>query len=136
MKVALPKGYRAVIDRFGALDSRLSGVKTLIQEREALRCTILGWTDPLPPTEPVNLMGDRYSLGIAARRNERAIKSMQRAMRAMGEKAFLARCTLAIAALEETLTAAQVAKLIETAPTGPRYVSVTPRLAVEVKRAA
>ena len=133
MKLKVTAKHVALVDEFGAVQSRLDAfsatIKPLKEREKELREQILEAVKGLPPNEACGIDGDSYAVAISERRIERTIKSMKRVFTLLGEKVFLARCSFPLKALKEDLLPDDVAKLVDETLTGPREVVATPRLA-------
>lgn len=137
---SLPANYKAILDEFGAASAALTAHQAKakpIQERCAkLRETILSWVAEAPADLSFDFDGRDYGAAVTAQRLERTIPSMKKVLGALGEKRFLALCSIPIKALDDELNPDARARLIHEEPSGRREVRPVARFAQKAKKAA
>jgi hypothetical protein len=127
MRPKFPFNYAEVIDELGDVQAKLAKYSDLRKREEVLRERIVNWLEPVSATAACTLIGLRYEMCASPRRLERRILSMRAVFKALGEKLFLARCSVALKVLEEELSLTKRVGLTAEARTGARTITTVPK---------
>jgi hypothetical protein len=116
----------AEIDELGAIRKILDPLKPKIDRSKVLSDAIRAHFDASPPLEPFTASGDRFSVLIGPRANERVIDYLK-LVKAIGLKAFAAIARVSLTALEAGTSPAVVAGCVTSAATGARKLTIFER---------
>lgn len=119
-----PAQRRRIVDEFGALDAKLATVRTDLRRHESLASIIRSWYAELPENQAYSAKGDKFVVIVSARENQRFISSMAKVFLLMGQKRFLAFCSLPLKVLEANAPASELCKLVASRQSGPRSLQV------------
>lgn len=125
-----PADAARIIDEYGQLDQTIQALTAVTKRHKQLEDAIRSWYADADPELPITVAGGTHVVMLTPRANARRILDMWKVYRAMGNvKAFLSICSVTLKALEKALGEERAAKLVVEDRTGPRRISVVPRLA-------
>ena len=90
----------------------------------SLASIIRSWYAELPENQAYSAKGDKFVVIVSSRENQRYILSMAKVFLLMGQKRFLAFCSLPLKVLEANAPASELCKLVASRQSGPRSLQV------------
>lgn len=118
----------AIIDELGKLDAELAAMKPKEARRKELSEQVIEWFQDEPAEKAVAASGARFTVVVSPRGNQRSILSIPKLFKRLGERTFLTNCSIALGALDNLLTKAEIGKFVGEARTGPRKVTTAARV--------
>ena len=131
-----PANAAEIIDELGDIEKKLEPLKKLKTRRDQLRAQVLGWTEKLEPNKGQIFDGLRFAVHISPRSSQCSIRSMAKLSEKVGMKAFLTHCSFTLGKAKELLSGDDFKKLTVEGQTGPRDVSIVPRVPAPTQRKA
>lgn len=124
----LSSEQRKLIDVYGELDRRVQEFAPYRKLHEKLKKQILGWTEGAKADAPVSLEGERYTLQISEREQERVVFNLKKLIARLGRKLYtqLLRAPT-FGAIDEHIPAAEQSDFIRREHVGHRNVTAVPK---------
>jgi hypothetical protein len=123
------KEHKALVDELGSLDAELARLKPKIDRAKWLRDVIAGWYTDEAPEAAMMADGNQYSAIISAMGNKRSVISIAAVKRRLGEREFMAHCSIGLGVLDELLTVEELPEFVTSERTGPRGVKTVAKAA-------
>jgi hypothetical protein len=121
--------HTKTVDEFGELDRRVQEFKPVANQHAKLKAEIQSWYDAAPADTTDVVEGQKFSVQISARGNERKITNMLKAYRLLGLQTFLEHCTIALKVIDKLIDPEKHKSFIEETQTGSRRLTAVAKAA-------
>lgn len=124
-----------MVDELGVVQAKLSrvrrgqaeSIREAVARESKLKAKIRAEFASHNPKRGATITGEMFVAEVGCCENRRKVKSVLAVFKLMGQKAFLALGSPPIGKIEKELSASDFEAMVETAPTGPRSLTVTAR---------
>jgi hypothetical protein len=123
------KEHKALVDELGSLDQELARLKPKLDRAKWLREVIAGWYADEKPEAAMLAEGNAYSAIVSPMGNKRTVTSMIAVRKRLGDREFMAHCSIGLGVLDELLTVEELPEFVESERSGPRSVKTVAKAA-------
>jgi hypothetical protein len=123
------KEHKALVDELGSLDQELARLKPKVDRAKWLREVIAGWFVDEKPEAALLADGDKYSAIVSAMGNKRTVTSIVALRKRLGDREFMAHCSIGLGVLDELLTTEELPEFVSTERSGARSVKTVAKAA-------